>query len=313
MKATDEHVGFYTCKAMNDMSEETTKAKLEIAVGGATLVAESNDEAEETVVTTKAKVGKKKTQKKVSKKSSTGKTAKQQIITKREEISSQHISDISTVQVTKKSHVTEEEDIEIIEETEEIRVKVYKEAYSAEEIENFKIAEEVNSILETIQAHQFGSGEQPLRELATVGHLLAKGVEICEIMKLYNADFFPALKMPESQSAMVQLVERQGYETLITEILNSVESIEDENLLASTVGFRAFMRLVEETHNSVEDIMTNFRCEDFVSQEWKHRESEFVEMAEGRYTRLRAEKTTTIGNSKANLMFLIEFAILPFG
>lgn len=300
MKATEAHVGFYTCKAMNDVSDETTKAKLEIAVGTSSIAETKVEESEETVITTKAKVGKKKTMKKSAQKSSAGKLAKQQIITKREETSSQRTSDISTVQVTKKSQVTEEEDIEIIEETEEIHVKVYKEAYSAEEIESFKIAEEVNSILETIQAHQFGSGEQPLRELATVGHLLAKGVEICEIMKLYNTDFFPALKMPESQSAMVQLVERQGYETLITEILNSVESIEDEHLLASTVGFRAFMRLVEETHNSVEDIMKNFRCEDFVSQEWKHRESEFAEMSESRYTRLRAEKITTIGNNKTN-------------
>lgn len=296
-KVTDQHVGVYTCKAFNDVSEETTKAKLEIAVGGGIAPTETDDESivEETKATTKkttkSKVGKKaKTQKKTAHKTQVEK-AKQQII------SSHHVSDISTVEVTTKSQVTEQEDIEIIEETEEIHVKVYKEAYSAEEIEHFKIAEEVNSILETIQAHQFGSGEQPLRELATVGHLLAKGIEICEIIKLYNADFFPALKMPESQSAMVQLVERQGYETLITEILSSVESIEDENLLASTVGFRAFMRLVEVTHNSVEEIMRNFRCEDFVSQEWKHRESEFSETSESRFSRLRAEKITTIGNT----------------
>lgn len=299
LKVNDEHVGFYMCKAINDVSEDTTKAKLEVAVGG--MATETT--VDESATKTKTKLGKKvKSQKKATHKTQSDKSTvtKQKLVTKREQSSSQHISDMSTVEVTKKSQVTEEEDIEIIEETEEIHVKVYKEAYSAEEIENFKIAEEVNSILETIQAHQFGSGEQPLRELATVGHLLAKGVEISEIMKLYSADFFPALRMPESQSAMVQLVERQGYETLITEILNSVESIEDENLLASTVGFRAFMRLVEVTHNSVEEIMTNFRSDDFVSQEWMHKESEFSETSESRYSRLRAEKITTIGNNKLN-------------
>lgn len=210
----------------------------------------------------------------------------------------ERISDAGAVKITTKSQTFEDDNMEIVEETEEIHVKIYKEVFSAEELENFKVADEVNSILESIEAHQFGSGERPLREVATVAHLLKKGVEITEIIQLYDADFFPALKLPESQSALVQLVERQGYENLIAEILHNTTT-DDENLLASTVGFRAFMRMVEVTKAPIEEIITNFKFEDFVSQEWKHKEikdNEIIEVSESHASSIRTEKISVTGN-----------------
>lgn len=210
----------------------------------------------------------------------------------------EQIADTSKFEIVTKNQHFEDHDVEILEETEEIHVKVYKEVFSAEEMENFKIADEVNAILDSIEAHQFGSGERPLRELATIGHLLKKGVAISEIIQLYDEDIFTALKLPESQAALVQLVERQGYENLITEILNASSS-EDEKLLASTVGFRAFIRLIEVTKIPVEEIIRNFKFEDFVSQEWKYKEikdNEFVEVTESHVSSIRAEKVTVIGN-----------------
>lgn len=204
----------------------------------------------------------------------------------------------SKFQMTSKNERFEDHEVEILEESEEIHVKIYKEVYSAEEMESLKIADEVNAILDSIEAHQFGSGERPLRELATIGHLLKKGIQITEIIQMYDDDFFTALKLPESQSALVQLVERQGYENLITEILNDTAST-DEKLLASTVGFRAFMRLIEITQIPVEEIIKNFKFEDFVSQEWKHKEikdNEYVEVTESHVSSIRAEKITIIGN-----------------
>lgn len=320
LNVTKDHVGFYQCKAVNDVNEDYTKAKLELASASSsqntnvTTSATATDTAtaQSTVKgTSKTRAEKKtKTNKKLVQ---TQRTTKQEqadevnetnLIVRREAShgktidEKQRISSANTIHVVTRSQHTEDADVEILEETEEIHVKIYKEAYSAEEIENFKIADEVNSILETIQAHQFGSGEQPLRELATVAHLLKKGVEITEIIQLYDADFFPALKLPESQSALVQLVERQGYENLIAEILNT-ESIQDEHMLASTVGFRAFMRLVEVTKNSIEELITSFKFEDFVSQEWKHKEvkeNEYVEVTESRVSSIRAEKITVVGN-----------------
>lgn len=216
----------------------------------------------------------------------------------RGETQHERISDGSAVKITTKNQTFEDENMEIVEENEEIHVKIYKEVFSPEELEDFKVADEVNSILESIEAHQFGSGERPLREIATVAHLLKKGVEITEIIQLYDADFFPALKLPESQSALVQLVERQGYENLIAEILHNTTT-DDENLLASTVGFRAFMRMVEVTKRSIEEIITNFKFEDFVSQEWKHKEikdNEIVEVSESHASSIRTEKISVTGN-----------------
>lgn len=218
----------------------------------------------------------------------------------RESSRDERVSDANSVKITTKTRRLEDDDkdVEIIEETEEIHVKIYKEVFSAEELESFKVADEVNSLLESIEAHQFGSGERPLREVATVALLLKKGVEITEIIQLYDADFFPALKLPESQSALVQLVERQGYENLIAEILHDSSS-DDEKLLASTVGFRAFMRMVEVTKTAIEEIITNFKFEDFVSQEWKHKEikeTEIVEVTGSHASSIRTEKISMSGN-----------------
>lgn len=330
LNVTSEHVGSYQCKAVNDVSETFTKAKLELASAGVgtniTKNSKTTEKLSANTTTTIDKTSKEKSEKteKTEKKIKTQKRASQKTKISREETSdghitrelvevnkpaqlevvkesktvNQHASKGQAVQVVTRQQHFEDENVEIIEETEEVHVKIYKELYSAEEVESFKVADEVNSILETIQAQQFGSGERPLRELATIGHLLKKGVEKTEIIHLYNADFFPALKLPESQSALVQLVERLGYENLIAEVVN-IETADDENLLASTVGFRAFMRMVEVTNSFIEDIITNFKFEDFVSQEWKHkeiRENEYVEISESRVSSIRAETTLKTGN-----------------
>lgn len=344
LNVTNDCVGIYVCKAINDVSEITTRAKLELASGGVSTSVGSttkyttstvSEMSKESVKASTKETSKAKTEKKVKslkKVSHAQKTSKEQsksevIVTQAQRAVKEaiemnasdaeetitasagrvhleiirddgHISDASSVNITAKTERFDDEDVEIIEETEEIHVKIYKEIFSVEEMENFKVADEVNSILETIEAHQFGSGERPLREIATVAHLLKKGVEITEIIQLYDANFFPALKLPESQSALVQLVERQGHESLIAEILNA-HSSDDESLLASTVGFRAFIRMVEVTKTPIEEIITNFKFDDFVSQEWKHKEirdNEFVEVTESHVSSIRAEKVTITGN-----------------
>lgn len=185
-----------------------------------------------------------------------------------------------TVQIVKHKNVTEEADIEIHEEIEEIRIKIYKELITQKDIETFKMADEVNEILHVIEAHKFGSGEMPLRELATIGYLLQHGLSVTEITHLYTADSFPALQNPESQAALVQLVERQGHGTLISEVLTEEQTIEDEHM--STVGFRAFMRMIQMEHITIEEVITNFKQEDFVSHEWKYGEAKrTIETSEG--------------------------------
>lgn len=187
-----------------------------------------------------------------------------------------------TIQVIRHTKVTEEENVEIHEEIEEIRAKIYKELITEKDIRSFKIATEVNKVLELIEAQKFGTGEMPLRELATIGYLVQRGITVTEITHLYNADSFPALKNPEAQAALVHLVERQGHGALISEVLTEETTIDDEHLFASTVGFRAFMRMIQLEHVTIEEVITHFRTEDFERHEWKHAESRTAEVTEYR-------------------------------
>lgn len=313
---TKENVGSYECKAINDVSEISNRTKLELASGAAVAAKETT----ETVVAStkealKPKVKTKRTVRAASKDKSkvvaekTESKAQELLQTKAsvEQLSAGNVevqqttTSNSTVQVTTTQHHRMETDnVEIIEETEEIHVKIYKEAYSQEEIEDFKIADEVNSILDAIEANKFGCGELPLRELATIGYLLKQGISIHEITQMYNASFFPALQMPESQSALVQLVERQGHENLITDALSVGTGEEDETMLASTVGFRAFMKMVEISENPIEEIITNFKFTDFISQEWKEKDvkqEEYIEITESHFSSLKTETKTYTGNA----------------
>lgn len=135
-------------------------------------------------------------------------------------------------------------------------------------METTKYSSEVNEILDCINAGNYGVGEKPLRDLATIGYLIRNGTSIYEITNLYNRNEFPSLKLPESQSALVQLVEREGHAKLISEVL-SEETNEEESVVAATVGFRAFLRMIELKHTTVEEVITHFVREDFLTQIWK--------------------------------------------
>ena len=147
------------------------------------------------------------------------------------------------------------------------RVKVTIEEIVERQREN--IAREVEEIMETLHAKEFGPGEAPLRELATIGFLVRQGVSVNEINEsLYRTDNFPALKTPEAQNALVQLVEREGHGPLITQVLTE-ETTTDESVVAATVGFRAFMRMIELQHVTVEEVLTHFAPEDFRPRAWE--------------------------------------------
>lgn len=181
----------------------------------------------------------------------------------------------------KKTVVTEEELFEeqprkaVVEEKPKKRKKdkvKIREEISIEEIverERENIAREVEEIMDTLHAKEFGPGEAPLRELATIGFLVRQGVTVNEINEsLYRTENFPALKTPEAQNALVQLVEREGHGPLITQVLTE-ETTTDESVVAATVGFRAFMRMIELQHVTVEEVLTHFAPEDFRPRAWE--------------------------------------------
>ncbi|KAK2586833.1 hypothetical protein KPH14_009772, partial [Odynerus spinipes] len=160
---------------------------------------------------------------------------------------------------------------------EKIRVR---EEITVEEIletEREHIAREVEEILEVLQAKEFGPGETPLRELATIGYLVRQGVSVTEINEsLYTTDKFPALRTPDAQNALIQLVEREGHGPLITQVLTE-ETTTDESIVAATIGFRAFMRMIELQHATVEEVITHFVPEDFRPRAWEVTEVTEVE------------------------------------
>lgn len=138
-----------------------------------------------------------------------------------------------------------------------------------------RVVAEINELLEVINAREFGPGESPLRELAKIGYMLRNGITIEQIESMYDSEYFPALRVPQSQSALVQLVERQGHGALITEVLTE-ETTQDEDVIAAKVGFRAFLKMVEMKHNSVEEVIAHFYPEDFKPRSWEQREANEV-------------------------------------
>lgn len=194
------------------------------------------------------------------------------------EASVQEIRRVDTRRKAKKTMVTEEEERPreiVIEEKpkkkKKEKLKVREEVTIEEIVERQKenIAREVEEIMETLHAKEFGPGEAPLRELATIGFLVRQGVSVNEINEsLYRTDNFPALKTPEAQNALVQLVEREGHGPLITQVLTE-ETTTDESVVAATIGFRAFMRMIELQHVTVEEVLTHFAPEDFRPRAWE--------------------------------------------
>lgn len=134
---------------------------------------------------------------------------------------------------------------------------------------------EIVEILGHINIENFGPGIETIKELAIIGYLIQKGSTIEDIKQIYNTNGFTALKQPESQFALVQLVEREGHGKLITEILIA-EHVADDALLASTVGFLAFLKMIELNHTSVENVISKLSRDDFMRQDWKSVEGKEV-------------------------------------
>lgn len=130
---------------------------------------------------------------------------------------------------------------------------------------------EVENVLKMIRAKEFGPGEEPLRELAQIGFLVKHGVSVTELNELYLLDKFPALKTPQAQSALMQVVEKKGYSSLITEIVTEESTIDEAT--ASTIGFKAFMRMLELNYATVEETLTNFAPQDFKPHSWVTKEA----------------------------------------
>jgi len=190
----------------------------------------------------------------------------------RAQVTSETLQKVSVSEIHVETDVQEIKRLEKQKKVKKAKVEKIKEEVIVKEIverQKENIAREVDNIMEMLDAKEFGPGESPLRELATIGYLVRQGVSVNEINEcLYRTEIFPALKTPDAQNALVQLVERKGHGPLITQVLTE-ETTTDESFVAATVGFRAFMRMVELQHATVEEVITHFAPEDFRPRAWE--------------------------------------------
>jgi Immunoglobulin I-set domain len=296
-----EDFGFYVCKAMNDAGEVTTRAKL-IESSKAFMTAEEIEEnqkriekklAKKTKMIRKASITAGNTTSSVNVEA-TVKSAKNSSKSSKKTKSESVDVAASFKTKTKKAPKTERrEDISselTITKTENIIVQEIEETFITEvqrttcekkinitglkDLSDLKTSQEVNEIMKKLEVKSFTSGESSLRELATIAYMVQKGLPVKEIEKLFQANLFPELQTPESQCALVQLLERRGHATLVSEVLSEQSETEiDENYVASA-GFRAFMKMIAMKKENVEEIVLSISPEDFTAGNWKHEAKE---------------------------------------
>lgn len=296
-----EDFGYYVCKAMNDAGEVTTRAKL-IESSKAFMTAEEIEEnqkkvekrlARKTKTSRKAAIIEEKTLSSVNVEATvkSGKRSSKNIKT----VSSETVDVAATFKTKSKQKsrpersekmsseltITKTEDI-IVQEIEETTIKeTYRSTIEKEikisdlkDINDLKSSSDVNEMMAKLQSKNFISGEKSLRELATIAYMIKKGLSVSDVDKLFQANAFPDLQTPESQCALVQLLEKHGHATLVSEVLSEKSETEiDENFVAAA-GFRAFMKMIETTKIDVEDIILSLSPDDFAASNWKQEATE---------------------------------------
>lgn len=296
-----EDFGYYVCKAMNDAGEVTTKAKL-IESSKAYMTAEEIEEnqkkiekrlAKKTKMSRKASIteGRALSSVNVEATVKSGKRSSKSAKT----LSSETVDVAATFKTKTKQKqkparaekmsseltITKTENI-IIQEIEET---IIKESYHStieknikitdlKDINDFKSSQEVDEIMVKLQGKGFTSGEGSLRELATIAYMIKKGLSVSDVDKLFQANVFIELQTPESQCALVQLLEKHGHATLVSEVLSEKSEIEIDESFVAAAGFKAFLKMIETKKMDVEDIILSISPEDFAASNWKQEAKE---------------------------------------
>ncbi|XP_025203889.1 titin-like, partial [Melanaphis sacchari] len=269
-KVTKEDEGVYICKANSNLGEAKNKAKLYVKKLGDETFTATEEEVEEKELEEVKKT--KKTKKKTIKKKS-----KKEFESFNEiEIKEPH-SITTTKTVEEKPSLPEREPLStsetISDETvrevpgpEFARAKLSEESalFTALKIRKPTVVNEVDQVLDQVELAEFGPAEYPLRELATIDILTRHGISTEQVIQEYTTGQFPALRTAPAQSAMVHLIEREGYTSLVADVFTK------ESTIPETVNevFKAFMTMVELKHSTLEEIITYLTPEDFQISTW---------------------------------------------
>lgn len=296
-----EDFGYYVCKAMNDAGELTTRAKL-IESSKAFMTAEEIEEnqkkiekklAKKTKSSRKASITEGKTSSSVNFEA----TVKGKRSSKSFKKTSSETVDVAAsfkTKSTRQAPKTERrEDISseltitktenfIIQEVEETTIKEVHHVTTERNIKindlkdmnDLKNSKEVNEMMKKLEDKSFTTGGDSLRELATIAYMIQSGLKVCDIEKLFQMNLFPDLETPESQCALVQLLERHGHATLVSEVLAEKSETEIDESFVATAGFRAFMKMIATKSVNVEEIVLSISPEDFTASNWKQEAKE---------------------------------------
>lgn len=296
-----EDFGFYVCKAINDAGDVTTRGKLiESSAFMTEEELEKNREKSEKRLAKKNKSTRRSSKTEV--KSSTSVNVEATVHSKRKASSSTKVHGESNVDAsasfkTKKVIETPKVDRNV-EESSELTITKNKNVYIQEteetyiteierktchtvitinnihDLESVKSSKEINEIMTNFKSSEFGNESEAVKELVTISYMLQNGLSTAEISKLMQMKYFPTLFNTSTQSALVQLLEREGHEKFVADILAEKDEKEiDEGFLA-TVGFRAFLKMIETKKASAKDLILLLKPEDFTSANWKNHSSE---------------------------------------
>lgn len=304
MNVTYDDIGYYSCKLINEIGMTMTRGKFDISTTSTNIVetmttgrkakgkkkvvkkvvpviipsaySSSSEDAQETQSVTveyKPATEVQTTMEVIKVREPVSILVEQSGVSEVMEVKDRKIADAEMTKISEETvtttTTTTTTSVEVTETVKSIRSKISQKSITIEDMIEIKQHREVNTLLETIHAASFGSiGESALRDLASIGLLVRHGCTILEIIYMYEQNIFIALQKPEAQSALVQLVEREGHEELIGQIF-SESTTEDETILAATVGFKAFVRMIERCEITIETVIRKFVREDFISQDWK--------------------------------------------
>ena len=110
----------------------------------------------------------------------------------------------------------------------------------------------VAEVFQQANVQDFGAHPLPVQELARVDTLLRSGVTVDEILVSAVAESLPVLTAPETQMAMVRLVEEQGFRAIATQVVLK----EAEKLVArQPIGLKALLRAVDTHTADMSDIV----------------------------------------------------------
>lgn len=295
-----EDFGYYVCKAINDAGDVTTRGKL--IESSAFMTSEEVEKKKEKSEKRLAKKGKSsKRSSKTEVKSSSSVNVEATVTSQKRTSSSSKTIGESNVDAsasfktkkivgTKVDRKIEESSELTITKNKEVYIQETEETYITEiekktchtvitinnihDLENIKSSKDISDIMTKLKSSDFGNETEAVKELVTINYMLQNGLNSVEIQKLLELKYFPTLLNTSTQSALVQLLEREGHEKFVAEILSEKDEKEiDENFLA-TVGFRAFLNMIETHKEAAKDIILLLKPEDFTSANWKNQSSE---------------------------------------